>query len=93
MITNLEEKLNPRGIVINQLDITDFDFSDEFNRAIEAKVTAEQDALKSKALVEKVKYEAESKIAKAEGDAKAVEIAAIAEAEAIRIKAKAIQVQ
>jgi len=66
MIENLEAKLNPRGIVINQLDITDFDFSPKFNKAIEDKVTAEQDALRSKALVEKVKYEAESRIAKAE---------------------------
>lgn len=93
MTENLEAKLNPRGIIINQVDITDFSFSPEFDQAIEAKVTAEQDALKSKALVEKVKYEAESKIAKAEWDAKAVEIAAIAEAQAIKIKASAIQVQ
>jgi len=93
MIANLEAKLNVRGIIINQVDITDFSFSPEFDRAIEAKVTAEQDALKSKALVEKVKYEAESKIAKAEWDARAVEIAAIAEAQAIKIKANAIQAQ
>lgn len=93
MIDNLKAKLDKRGIVINQVDITDFSFSPKFDAAIEAKVTAEQDALKSKALVEKAKYEAEFKIAKAEWDAKAVEIAAIAEAQAIKIKAQSIQAQ
>lgn len=93
MIENLKAKLDTRWIYINQVDITNFEFSKEFDAAIEAKVTAEQEALKAKALVEKTKFEAESKIAKAEWDAKAVEIAAIAEAEAIRIKAKAIQAQ
>lgn len=89
----LAAKLDPRGITINQIDILDINFSDSFNKAIEAKVTAEQNALKAKEDVEKVKYEAESKIAKAEGEAKAVEIAAIAEAQAIKIKANAIQAQ
>lgn len=93
MVDSLESKLLKRGLIINQLDITNVDFSEQFNNAIEAKTTAEQDALKAKALVEKTKFEAESKIAKAEWDAKAIKIAAEAEAEAIRIKAEAIESQ
>lgn len=93
MIENLEAKLNPRGIIINQVDITDFSFSPEFDRAIEQKVTAEQNALQSKAVVEKIKYEAEQAIAKAKWEAEAVRINAIAEAEAIRIKAESIMKQ
>ena len=93
MVKNLSAKLEPRWIVINQVDILDLDFSDSFNQAIEAKVKAEQDALRAKALVAKVKYEAESKIAQAEWEAEAVKINAEAKAEAIAIQAKAIQVQ
>jgi regulator of protease activity HflC (stomatin/prohibitin superfamily) len=42
--TILANKIGGDGIIIDELNITDFDFSDSFNSAIEAKVTAEQNA-------------------------------------------------
>ena len=59
-----------------------FNFSPQFNSAIEAKVTAEQEALAAKNQLERVKFEAEQRITQAKG-----------EAEAIRIQAQAITQQ
>jgi regulator of protease activity HflC (stomatin/prohibitin superfamily) len=74
METLLREKLAPRGIVVESISIIDFKFSPSFSQAIEAKVTAEQNALAAKNKLEQVKYEAEQRIAQAEGEARAIEI-------------------
>lgn len=78
----LSERLTKEYILVDEFSITNFDFSPSFNEAIEAKVTAEQNALASKNKLEQVKYEAEQRIVAARG-----------EAEAIRIQAQAIQQQ
>ena len=78
----LATKLTPIGVKTEAINIVDFDFSSTFNEAIEAKVTAEQNALAAKNKLEQVKYEADQSVAMAEGQAKA-----------IAIQAQAIQVQ
>jgi len=78
----LSAKMLPYGVIISQVNITNFDFSQSFNQAIEAKVTAEQSALAAKNKLEQVKFEAEQRITTAKG-----------EAEAIKIQAQAIQNQ
>lgn len=78
----LQERLEPLGIRVEGLSIVNFDFSQSFNAAIEAKVTAEQDALAAKNKLEQTKYEAEQRI-----------VSSKAEAEAIRIQAQAINSQ
>ena len=78
----LTERLAKEFIVVDELSIVNFDFSNSFNSAIEAKVTAEQNALAAKNKLEQVKFEAEQRITQAKG-----------EAEAIRIQAQAIQNQ
>jgi regulator of protease activity HflC (stomatin/prohibitin superfamily) len=74
MKTLLIEKLQPRGIIVEEISIVNFQFSDSFTQAIENKVTAEQNALAAKNKLEQVKYEAEQRIAQAEGEAKAINI-------------------
>lgn len=69
-------------ITITDVAITNIDFSKSFDEAIEAKVTAEQNALASKNKLEQTKYEAEQRVTQAKG-----------EAEAIKIQASAIQSQ
>lgn len=76
----LVERLQPRGIIVEEISIINFKFSDSFTQAIENKVTAEQNALAAKNKLEQVKYEAEQRIAQAEGEARAIQI----QADAIR---------
>ena len=44
----LKERLAERGIIVEEVSITNFDFSKSFNDAIEYKVTMEQNALAAK---------------------------------------------
>lgn len=73
--------------------IDDFDFSDAYTDAIEAKQVAEQEALRDKTQqqmeTERTRQEAERTRIQAENDAAVREINANAEAEAARIKAQA----
>lgn len=78
----LVHKISNYGIVIENFNIVNFDFTEEFNRAIEAKQVAEQNLIKTKT-------EQEQAIVIAEANAKQKVIAAQAEAEAITAKAKA----
>jgi len=71
---HLVEKLEPRGILIDDFNIVDFQFSPSFNQAIELKVTAEQSALAAKNKLEQIKFEAEQQIAEARGKAEALRI-------------------
>lgn len=70
----IASKLTPIGLRTDAVNIVNFDFSRSFNEAIENKVTAEQNALASKNKLEQTKYEAEQRIATAEGEAKAIAI-------------------
>ena len=78
----LADKFTGKDAVFERLNITNFQFSDSFSKAIEAKVTAEQNALAAKNKLEQVKFEANQRVAQANG-----------EAEAIKIQASAIQSQ
>ena len=78
----LRDRLATWNINVQSVAITNFDFSPEFNKAIEAKVTAEQNALAAKNKLAQVEYEKLQRITQAEG-----------EAEAIKIQAQAIQAQ
>lgn len=85
----LVEKLSGTGIKVEQLSIINFDFSPSFNNAIEAKVTAEQNALAAKNKLDQVKYEADQAVAEAKGKASALQI----EAEAINTNPQIIQLR
>lgn len=70
----LRTRLDRFGIRIEAMSITDFDFSEAFNAAIEAKVTAQQQALKAARDLERVKLEAQQKIEQAKAEAEALRI-------------------
>jgi prohibitin 2 len=70
----LKAKLKERNILVDEFNIVNFEFSKVFNEAIEAKVTAEQQALAAKNKLEQTKYEAEQKVAEAKGKAEAITI-------------------
>ena len=85
----LESKVNEYGIIIEKFNIVNFDFSAEFNAAIEAKQVAEQNLLKTKTEQEQAlviaKTEAEKKVLEAEAQAEAIRVQAEAQAEANRL--------
>ncbi len=76
--TQLAAKLSLNDITVSGVSIVNFDFSTSFNNAIEAKVTAEQNALAAKNKLDQVKYEADQRIAEANGEAQAIKIQATA---------------
>lgn len=91
----LEQKDITSVLQIANVAITDFDFSAEFNKAIEQKVKAEQDALKAKN--EKLRRVTQAEAAAAEkqlaADATAyeIEVASKARADAIKREAAALK--
>jgi regulator of protease activity HflC (stomatin/prohibitin superfamily) len=78
----LSDKVNDYGIQIEKFNIVNFEFSEEFNDAIEQKQVAEQNKLKAET-------EKEQKIIEAEAEAQKVKINAEANAEAIKTEAEA----
>ena len=91
----LKEKGVNNSLRIANVAITDFDFSDEFNKAIELKVKAEQEALQAKNEKTRRVTQAEAAAAEKElaADATAYEIEAAskARADAIEREAKALK--
>lgn len=89
----LEGKVSEYGIEIEKFNIVNFDFSKEFNDAIEAKQVAEQNLIKTRTEQNQeivvAEAEAKKKVIQAEADAKNKVVAAEAEAKAIKAKADA----
>ena len=102
--TSLKEKTSDYGIMVDELNLTNFEFSAEFNAAIEAKQVAEQNKIKANTEKEQrvieaqaaasektiaANAEAEAKKSIAEAEAEAMKVKAEAEAEAMSVKAEA----
>lgn len=56
----IQNKIQKYGIIIEDFNLTDFSFSDEYTKAIEAKQVAEQNLAKAKLEAEKKVIEAEA---------------------------------
>lgn len=86
---SLDNKLNAYGIYIEKFNIVNFDFSEEFNSAIEAKQVAEQNLLKTKTeqqqAIEIANAEAKKKTISADAQAQATLTEAQAQAEANKL--------
>src|SRR5437867_10598483 len=72
--TALHERLMASYISLDELNITDFQFSKGFNEAIENKQTAEQLALKAQRDLERIKIEGEQKVVTARAEAESQRI-------------------
>lgn len=87
--SSLDSKLNAYGIYIEKFNIVNFDFSAEFNNAIEAKQVAEQNLLKTeteqKQAITIAEAQAQQKVIAAEANANAILAEAEAQAEANRL--------
>lgn len=74
--TDLSLRLKSYFVIVDDVSIVDLDFSEQFNQAIESKVTAEQTAQAEKNKLETVKYQAQQKIETAKADAESIRIQA-----------------
>lgn len=70
----ISETMSVYGVNIDKVNIINLDFSAEFNAAIEAKQTAQQQALKAEQDLERVKIEAEQEVAKAKAEAESYKL-------------------
>lgn len=68
----LEQRLKRHGVVVDSLAAVNYDFSAVFDKAIEAKVEAEQKKLTAERDLERIKVEAEQALAKARGEAESL---------------------
>ena len=67
----LVDRLGQYGIILSDVSIINIDFSAEFNKAIEAKQVAEQEAKQAIFRAEQAKNDATARVNMAEGQAKA----------------------
>jgi len=86
----LTHRLEQYHIEVMSVSIVDFQFSPEFARAIEAKVTAQQKALEAKNKLEQIRYEAQQLVIQAEAEANATLARAAAQAQAINVIKQAL---
>lgn len=80
---------NLKGVKLGNIELTNIDFSDEFERAVEAKVTAVQRAKEEENRTVQVKQQAEQKVALAQADAEAIKI----KAQALSQNAKLVELE
>jgi regulator of protease activity HflC (stomatin/prohibitin superfamily) len=85
----LQQKLQQYHIIITSVSITNFKFSDQFQAAVDAKVTAEQNALAAQNQLQVVQFQAQQQIIQAQAAANATIAKANGEATARVIEAQA----
>lgn len=78
ILQHLIEKMAPFNITVSNVSLVNFGFSEAYQKAIEAKVIATQQTAKAQQDLERIKVEAASRIAQADGEAKAIAIQAAA---------------
>ena len=76
----IKARLAPYNILVDTISITEFQFSEQFRRAVEAKVEAQQRALQAQNDLRRIEIEAQQNEAKAIGEQKAN----VARAEGVR---------
>jgi regulator of protease activity HflC (stomatin/prohibitin superfamily) len=87
--TLLREDMAEFGVAVEDVQITNIDFSDTYEQAVEATAKAEADVKRARQELEQVKVDAQRQVAEAEARAQAVKLAADAEAYQIRAKGEA----
>ena len=70
----LIDKIKTRGFIVTEFNLTNIDFSEEYDRAIEAKAVKQQEVVTAQAELEKQKIQNEKEISIAEKDAKVMQL-------------------
>ncbi|MDP2692212.1 MAG: SPFH domain-containing protein [bacterium] len=82
---SITNKLEKNNILVTEVSITNFDFSPEFNKAIEQKQVAQQLALQAENDLTRIRIEKEQTITRAQAEAESTKARAEAEAYALRV--------
>ncbi len=70
----LSDKIGQYGLSVEIFNIVNFDFTEEFNAAVEAKQTAQQNALKAEQDLARIEVEAKQKIAQSQAEAESIRL-------------------
>ena len=88
---SVKEKLEGTPVKFDKLVLENIDFSDAFEKAIEEKQIATQEAIKARNRTVQIEEESKQDVIRAEAKAKATLALAKAEAEALEIRGKALK--
>lgn len=89
ILIKLQTQLSKNYINITDFQITDINYNETFEKAVEAKVQAEQEALQAKNITIRTTEEAKQKVITAEAEAKAIRI----QAEALKQNKDLVQLE
>lgn len=70
----LAQKLATYYVLLDEINLTEFKFGEEYNKAIEQKQVAEQQALKAKLDLQRIEIEAKQKIEQAKAEAESLRL-------------------
>lgn len=86
------KNLAPRHVIVTGLQLTNIDYTEEFERAVEAKVVAQQRAIEEQNRTRQIEEQARQKVLSAEAEAKSIQIRAQAlEQNARLVELEAVQ--
>jgi regulator of protease activity HflC (stomatin/prohibitin superfamily) len=88
--TNVKRILGARSVIVTSMQITNIDFTSEFEKSVEAKVIAQQKAIEEQNRTKQIEEQARQQIATAQGNAQATVLNAEAEAKSIKIRSEAL---
>lgn len=87
----VKEKLALRHVAVTGFQLTNIDYTPEFEHAVEQKVIAQQKAIEEQNRTVQIREQANQQVETAKGNAEATITNAKAEAESIRIRAQALE--
>ncbi len=88
---NVTSLLARRNVIVTGFQLTNIDYTNEFEHAVEAKVIAQQNAIEEQNRTVQVREKANQQIETAKGNAESTILNAKAEAESIEIRARALE--
>lgn len=89
--TNIVRLLGSRDVIATGFQLTNIDYTPEFEHSVEAKVIAQQKAIEEQNRTVQIREQAAQKVETAKGNAEATILNAKAEAESIQIRARALE--
>lgn len=88
---NIARLLKGRNVIVTGFQLTNIDYTPEFEHSVEAKVIAQQKAIEEQNRTVQIREQAAQKVETAKGNAEATILNAKAEAESISIRARALE--